>query len=76
MRDEAVRDGGVATEVRGVELARARPRGSGGDDVSDADGGDDVDGDMLNELERERERGKRGGRMWDKREAGAGVWCE
>ena len=44
--------------------------------MSDADGGDDVDGDMLNELERERERGKRGGRMWDKREAGAGVWCE
>ena len=48
--------------------------GGGGDDVSDADGGDDADGDMLNELE--SERGKRGGRMWDKREAGAGVWCE
>ena len=51
-----------------------RADGGGGDDVSDADGGDDVDGDMLNELE--SERGKRGGRMWDKREAGAGVWCE
>jgi len=40
--------------------------------VSDADGGDDVDGDDA----RESERGKWGGRMWDKREAGAGVWCE
>ena len=49
-----------------------RADGGGGDDVSDADGGDDVDGDTLNELERSVGSGCR---MWEngKREP---VGCE